>query len=392
MQKNPSPGRQKVLLVITALFWFSLYVYIPYQTPYLKALGISSAFIGVILGAYGATQMIVRIPLGVYADRKSRHRPFITAGTLLAALASLLRLLWPGGPAFFIANLFSGVAASTWISFTVLFSSYFPADRLSSATGRIFAANNIGTLVGFLAGTVATQLADTPVLFILSIGAGLLAALLSIWVAEGPAGSLPAGRPSVRELLSVCARRRLVFFSAAALLLQGVNMSTAMAFTNQHAADIGGSTLEVGVCSVCYMIACICGSLYAGSGAARRAGARKLLPVSVCAYGLYCALVPLTRTVWPLYPLQLLGGLSYALPFSLFMSCAVAGVPAEKRSTAMGFYQAVYGVGMTFVPMLAGVLLAAGGMGLAYGAMAAICALDAVLVIAAFAKKGFLEE
>lgn len=29
-------------------------------------------------------------------------------------------------------------------------------------------------------------------------------------------------------------------------------------------------------------------------------------------------------------------------------------VPIEKRSTAMGYYQAIYAVGMTIVPMIAG--------------------------------------
>ena len=33
------------------------------------------------------------------------------------------------------------------------------------------------------------------------------------------------------------------------------------------------------------------------------------------------------------------------------------GIPLEKKSTAMGFFQAVYAVGMTLIPMVTGYLV-----------------------------------
>ena len=53
-----------VLLAIVVLFWFAQYVYVPFQTPYLTSLQVSAAFIGVIVGAYGVTQMTMRLPVG----------------------------------------------------------------------------------------------------------------------------------------------------------------------------------------------------------------------------------------------------------------------------------------------------------------------------------------
>ena len=120
--ENPVASRKRLpLLLVTGLFWFALYIYIPYQTPYLTAMGLAASTVGVIVGVYGFSQMVIRIPLGLFADRKSHHKPFISIGVLLAGIASLLRYLWPSGTAFLIANLISGMAASTWISFTVLF-------------------------------------------------------------------------------------------------------------------------------------------------------------------------------------------------------------------------------------------------------------------------------
>ena len=100
-----------LLLAVTLLFWFAQYVYVPYQTPYLASLGIAPSMIGVILGAYGFTQMAVRMPVGVMADRKDRHKWFIAMGVLLAGLASLLRAFVPTAAAFLIANLLSGIAS-----------------------------------------------------------------------------------------------------------------------------------------------------------------------------------------------------------------------------------------------------------------------------------------
>ncbi|MBQ9942254.1 MAG: MFS transporter, partial [Christensenellaceae bacterium] len=339
---------------------------------------------------YGATQLIIRVPLGVYADKKSRHRPFIVTGTLCAALASLLRILFPVELSFLAANMLSGVAASTWISFTVLNTGYYPPEQITRATSRILMANNAGTLIGFIVGALVVQVAEVPVLFMLSIGSGLLGFVLSLFIYE-PALPQKAS-PSIKQLLSICTRRRLLLFAAAALLLQGVNMATAMSFSTQYATDIGGTTLEVGICSILYMVACISSSAFAGSRLVQKSDTRKVVGLFMGFYGLYGILTPFATRLWMLYILQFVGGFAYATPFSLFMSGAMTGVPREKKATAMGFYQAVYSIGMTFIPMLMGALVQASGMQLGYFAMAAACVLNALLVILVLSKKGAIEQ
>ena len=53
----------------------------------------------------------------------------------------------------------------------------------------------------------------------------------------------------------------------------------------------------------------------------------------------------------------------------------------------MGFFQAVYGVGMTFGPMLAGLLLAGWGMIPAYFSLAALCVAGLLIVLLSRAGK-----
>ena len=55
----------------------------------------------------------------------------------------------------------------------------------------------------------------------------------------------------------------------------------------------------------------------------------------------------------------------------------------------MGFFQAVYGIGMTFGPTLMGVMVQRAGMQTAYWAMAALCAVDGIAVCWLLSKKSF---
>ena len=52
-RRKPYMGKRKetILLLTIVCFWFALYVYIPYQTPYLTTLGVSAGAIGTVVGA-----------------------------------------------------------------------------------------------------------------------------------------------------------------------------------------------------------------------------------------------------------------------------------------------------------------------------------------------------
>ena len=68
------------------------------------------------------------------------------------------------------------------------------------------------------------------------------------------------------------------------------------------------------------------------------------------------------------------------------MSLIVRSVSEEKRSTAMGFYQAVYGIGMTLGPVVMGNLVGAKGYGWAYMTIAIIMFVFAFVAIPTVSK------
>ena len=77
--------KKLILAAVTCCHWFSLYAYSPYFTPYMESLGAAASLIGFAVGLYGASQMVLRIPLGITADKLGRQKIFVSAGLLASA-------------------------------------------------------------------------------------------------------------------------------------------------------------------------------------------------------------------------------------------------------------------------------------------------------------------
>lgn len=77
---------RQLLSIVIVFFWASEYCHVPYFTPYLTLLGFSMTAIGFMVGVYGFTQMIVRIPLGIYTDVSDSYKGVVVMGTLFTTV------------------------------------------------------------------------------------------------------------------------------------------------------------------------------------------------------------------------------------------------------------------------------------------------------------------
>ena len=69
------------LLSAVFLFWFSVYTYPSFLTTYAtNTLGATKVLAGMIVGSYGLTQMILRIPLGIVSDILKKRKLFVMIG------------------------------------------------------------------------------------------------------------------------------------------------------------------------------------------------------------------------------------------------------------------------------------------------------------------------
>jgi len=348
-------SRRTLLCAITVLFWFAQYVYVPFLTPYLMTLAISATLMGVIIGAYGFTQLLLRIPLGITVDLIRNHRLVILAGVFIAGLSSMGMLLFPSPGMLFLANALSGVASTTWISFTILYPAYYAPGEGTRAIGIINAFQNLGILLAFIAGGLLFGRFGIRALFLASFAAGLLGSLLTLGIRHEP--SVRPANVSVASLLLVVKDRRVLFFSLLCSVVYLILFATVFSFSTSTARQLGATGPQLGLFAMLYSAGCITGAAFVATRSAHALGEQRLLSLAFTLLGCYCLCLPFVVRVRLFFPLHLLAGLGSGILTTALMAFAIKGVDPGRKSTAMGFYQSIYCLGMTAGPVLMGMLI-----------------------------------
>ena len=234
--------------LMVMFYWFSVFTYLPTFTPYLTSIGISYSFIGLISSAYGITQMLLRIPLGIASDRLRRRRIFINLGILVGLSSSIGLYFTENQTAIFIMRALSGVAASTWVIMTVLFSSYFTREKAASRMSQLSLINSAGQVVAMLLGSALTTYFGYKAPFLLSIFVASIAFILSLFIKENvpPATTAP---PSIRATMQVGKNRNLMVMSALAAILQVIIAGATNTFLPEIARNLGASNETLGLLS-----------------------------------------------------------------------------------------------------------------------------------------------
>ncbi len=83
---------------------------------------------------------------------------------------------------------------------------------------------------------------------------------------------------------------------------------------------------------------------------------KQILLVSMLINAFLLFAIPLAQSYMSLVIIMFLLGLVSATQMTYFMDAATSHMPAERRSTAVGFYQAAYGIGMVAGPTLTGAI------------------------------------
>ncbi|WP_407313087.1 MFS transporter [Desulfosporosinus sp. SB140] len=347
-------SKRSLLATITVLFWFAQYVYIPFLTPYLLSLSITATVVGVIVGAYGVTQLLLRIPLGIITDIIGNHKIFIIIGTFLAGTSSIMIILFGSPSLLFASNALSGVASSTWISFTLLYSSYYDQSEGTKAIGLVTSLQNVGILAAFLLGGVFFEQFGIRSLFILSFVFGMAGCILSLFIKPENAGRTNV---TAASLVKVMKNKRLLIVSLLGGFVWFLMFGTVYSFTTSTAKELGATGLQLGVIYVLFSVMNIIGSYFVSTKASRKLGEKNNIALGFVLLAVYCAGVAVApEPIW-FFPLQIVGGFGAGILTAILMAIAVRGFDADKKSTAMGFYQSIYSLGITFGPIVMGILV-----------------------------------
>ena len=346
------------------LFWFSVYTYPSFLTSYaVDTLHATNVLAGMIVGSYGLTQMILRIPLGILSDVLKRRKPFVMMGFGLSiaasgglALVDILagREIVPEGLA--LAALFcrgvSGMTAAAWVNLSVLYSSNYHGEDLAPAMSRLIVPQCGSQIIAMLLGAQLAGRLGELYAFLLATASGVAGLLVMARIQE----TRPTGEPmTIRALAVVIRNRQLVQGTVLATVYQLVVWATAQGFVQNWARNvIGMTTAELGFLSVANLLPNTILSRFSGMVFAPRFGRKTVLGAGFGFLAAACCFYPQTDSMWSLMGAQALLGCGVGLIMPLTMASAIETVPENRRGAAMGIYQAIYGLGMFAGPVIAG--------------------------------------
>lgn len=377
---RPVGRRWSVILFATAtlFYWAALYVYVPILPVYSQTMGASLAVVGLVVSAYGFSQLVLRVPVGVASDRWGRRKPFCVAGLLVASAGCLVLVLAPNPFWLIIGRGIVGVSAATWVTITVMFSDWFPPERVPGAMALLTFLSGLAQMLSTaIGGRVADSLGwHAP--FMLGIVFGAFGAAMLLVVPEDR--RLGKAAPSWSRMARVGTEPRLLRVSLAGAFLQFSFWATTYAFVPIYAHGLGASRTVLGLLTsgalVPYTLAALAVSRWVHRWGAIRSAIIGLL---LCAAS--TLVVPSIHDLLLLGLSQAASGLGRGLSMPVLLGLSIQNIASSEKATAMGVFQAIYAIGMFLGPALAGVLADSLGLTSAFSISALMCTAAVGLLI-----------
>ncbi|MCZ8522717.1 MULTISPECIES: MFS transporter [Paenibacillus] len=355
--KRGAPERLNHLIFVgvTLLYWCSLYVYVPILSPYLEHLGASYTMAGIVLGSYGLTQIVLRLPLGIASDRMKLRKPYILLGMLATALSCLCFALGEQLAWALAGRVLSGIAASTWVAFTVMYAGLYRSGEATRAMGTISLLTAGGQLSGMILSGYLLQAGGWQAAFWTGAVIGLAGFLLALLLKE-PQGGTDRKPMRYGDLLPVMKDGLLWRVATLSILAHGVLFITMFGFTPSYALQLGADETGLTLLVAAFMVPHAVSSYMTGRVFAPKLGSWNVVLAGFLISALCSAATSVVPTLGLLLLSQALNGFFQGLHFPLLLGLSIEHIDERKRATAMGFYQAVYAVGMFAGPFVAGAL------------------------------------
>ena len=183
--KEPIFSHNFVLLALANLFTFGSFNVLLATLPiYLKTVGGKESEIGLVLGVFAITALLVRPFVGIAGDMWGKKK-FMIIGGIAMAMSPLLYIVSNSVLPMIGVRLFQGLAfgiISTALG--ALIADIVPASRRGEAVGYFGMSNNIAMAAGPALGIVVMQSWGFTNLFFVSASIGLLSVIFSLPVNE----------------------------------------------------------------------------------------------------------------------------------------------------------------------------------------------------------------
>jgi MFS family permease len=333
--------------------------------------------VGVVIGSYAVTGLLLRPFAGRLADRRGR-RSTVLLGSAIVAAAGFLYLLPFGVPGLIAARLLLGAgegtvftAGSAWIV------DIAPPERRGRVIGLYGLAVWAGLSVGPLIGELLLNASGYTAVWLFAGTAPLLGALVALRL---PDPFRPAGHAEQHPLIA-----REAIRPGTALALASFGYATVASFVVLHldARGIGhGATVFGAFATMVVLTRLIGGDLPDRVG-----------PVRVAATAAVVEAVGLTTmALAQSFEVAVVGALAMGAAFSLLypsLSLIVVGrVPEARRGAALGTFTAFFDAGIGFGAPLAGLVAALAGYEGAFLFSAVVALVASGTIVLAVSSRG----
>jgi len=366
------PKRRSVLLIFisTFFFWAAIYFYAPVLPVYAESLGASLTAVGIIGTAYALPQLLFRIPIGMWSDSLGRRKPLVIGGIIMVFLGALG--LWISPNSWFL-SLFRGlvgVGSASWVVFTIYAVSFYPEHNNTQAVGILnFIVSAAMTITTALGGLVADTWGEKTAF----LTAAILAIVALVFVLFAKENRMPKAQSlSWKGFKQVTRRPLLLVVSIMGILLFFAEFMSVWGFVPIYAARIGASDTELGILTMLASGVSMVGSLVVAPMVKRWGNIFTLVLGSVM-LGLSLLAVPFIHNIPLLDAAQMLNGLGWGMLPTQLMALSIHNTAPQQRATAMGFFQAMYAIGMLLGPLVSGFLADNFGLAVIFYVSSAVC-------------------
>jgi MFS family permease len=372
----PLPGRGSrrlaALWLASFTFFFAFFLLLPTLPLYLRGLGASDGEIGLIMGCFAITSMLLRPWTGWGTDRWGR-RPFMLAGGIVFVLAPAGYALASGVLALVLVRLLHGGGMALYpTAATAMVADVAPPARRGEFLGLFGAAGSIAMALGPISGIELIARLDFRGLFAVSAATALLALGLAFTTRETLVAP-SAGRFALASTFSGPAVRPSLVIGCLMLTYGAL-----VTFLPLHAQGLG---VNPGIFFLVYALVLTLARGPAGRLSDRHGRA------PVAAAGLALAAVALGVLALSEGPLALavvgaLYGLAGGVAQPALVAWCVDGVAPTDRGRAMGTFFTALELAIALGAMSSGLAVARWGFAPTFLAMAGVAVAGAVLPLA----------
>ncbi|MBN2853256.1 MAG: MFS transporter [Clostridia bacterium] len=346
---------------LSAFYWFAFYSFGSTLATHAESLGLSESVIGLIVGSYGLAQVIFRIPVGILSDSFNKRRIFIGLGLFLCAVSCFGLGQAQGATGLLLFRTLSGVAVASYVVFPSYATNTLGGKDLHKVTGMLSALGQTGRVIALMAGSLLAMLVGSVWSFYVGAIAAVIGLILWFWIPRDPVRETKE-KVSVKHLFSVIRDRNLLISSLLTIILQFNVFATIYSFIPIYARSLHMNDFSIGLLTASFTLSGIVSAILGFSVFKKKFGVRNTITASFILSGIVILLFPYTENITLLFVLQLLNGFFMGLLLPMLMAQALKTVNPERSAAAMGFYQAIYGIGMFSGPFIVGVIIENGNI------------------------------